>query len=497
MAQTSNVTSRQQRPEFMTLFTLGLALFWPLFRHATFLMVLYPTQSTSLPGNLSVTAHGLVLICLAALIFVGLLFHGRLNRLVIHPSFSLISGLLGSCAVVLAQGMIAGVFPPAFLWASAVLAACGIIGLYTSWARQCCATFNCTTATLIGLSFFLSYLLFSRGALLENFIGPNAMAFTMPLGSAICCAMLNLNAARYGLANETYGHADKPDSCRIISLPALMIAAFLVMGAAVRGIVDVQAANAGARYPLSLVLAGLLSIACFSYAWVADHNKGTTSESVKLERFALECWMALALVFLGGLFSFFVLDNQIGGGDVVVISRTMLEFVLWLLLCGMAHYRNLSAVWVSLTYGMTATVVSWFLSYVVIPHTVAFNGQGTLSPAAFVLVVIFAVATTMLLCFGVYLIANSPTRADTANIGQQEAVGDSRGIKLVPNSNLALLTQREHDVAQLYARGHSLGKVADELGITKSTAQSHIKNVYRKLDVHSRDDLIELIDSNA
>ena len=74
---------------------------------------------------------------------------------------------------------------------------------------------------------------------------------------------LSLNTARYGLANETHEHDNKPDSCRIISLPALIIAAFLAMGAAVRGIVDVQAVNAGARYPLSLVLAGLLSIACF------------------------------------------------------------------------------------------------------------------------------------------------------------------------------------------------------------------------------------------
>ena len=48
-------------------------------------------------------------------------------------------------------------------------------------------------------------------------------------------------------------------------------------------------------------------------------------------------------------------------------------------------------------------------------------------------------------------------------------------------------------VVELYTRGRSLGKVADELGITKSTAQSHIKNAYRKLGVHSRDELIELV----
>ena len=38
--------------------------------------------------------------------------------------------------------------------------------------------------------------------------------------------------------------------------------------------------------------------------------------------------------------------------------------------------------------------------------------------------------------------------------------------------------------------GYSLTKVADELFISKSTAQTHAKSIYRKLDIHSKNELI-------
>ena len=55
------------------------------------------------------------------------------------------------------------------------------------------------------------------------------------------------------------------------------------------------------------------------------------------------------------------------------------------------------------------------------------------------------------------------------------------------------LSKREAEVAWLFAQGYSLSKVASTLFISIGTAQSHIKNVYRKLGVHNKDELIELI----
>lgn len=48
------------------------------------------------------------------------------------------------------------------------------------------------------------------------------------------------------------------------------------------------------------------------------------------------------------------------------------------------------------------------------------------------------------------------------------------------------LTARETDTLRLIARGYSYKEVADMLGVSVSTIQTHIKNMYRKLSVNSR-----------
>ena len=49
----------------------------------------------------------------------------------------------------------------------------------------------------------------------------------------------------------------------------------------------------------------------------------------------------------------------------------------------------------------------------------------------------------------------------------------------------AMLTAREIDVVRLLAEGCTYSRVAQRLGISEHTVCSHIKNVYRKLDVHT------------
>ena len=47
------------------------------------------------------------------------------------------------------------------------------------------------------------------------------------------------------------------------------------------------------------------------------------------------------------------------------------------------------------------------------------------------------------------------------------------------------LTAREADVLRLLARGRTYVQAAAELGMSAHTVGSHVKNAYRKLDVHS------------
>jgi DNA-binding NarL/FixJ family response regulator len=47
------------------------------------------------------------------------------------------------------------------------------------------------------------------------------------------------------------------------------------------------------------------------------------------------------------------------------------------------------------------------------------------------------------------------------------------------------LTSREVELLQLLARGCTYIQVADRLGTSVHTVESHVKNAYRKLNVHS------------
>jgi len=46
------------------------------------------------------------------------------------------------------------------------------------------------------------------------------------------------------------------------------------------------------------------------------------------------------------------------------------------------------------------------------------------------------------------------------------------------------LTSREAQVLRLIARGCTYVQIADQLGMSVNTVGTHIKNAYRKLDVH-------------
>ncbi|MEY8561608.1 LuxR C-terminal-related transcriptional regulator [Eggerthellaceae bacterium 3-80] len=58
-----------------------------------------------------------------------------------------------------------------------------------------------------------------------------------------------------------------------------------------------------------------------------------------------------------------------------------------------------------------------------------------------------------------------------------------------------LLSDREMDVLTLYALGHTQKKVAEELHITPATAHTHIKRIYGKCGMHSRQEILEYLEA--
>jgi DNA-binding NarL/FixJ family response regulator len=59
-----------------------------------------------------------------------------------------------------------------------------------------------------------------------------------------------------------------------------------------------------------------------------------------------------------------------------------------------------------------------------------------------------------------------------------------------PQLNTAKLTPREIDILWGIAKGFSYAEIADHLGLSRQTVPGHIKNIYRKLEVHTRGEAV-------
>lgn len=87
----------------------------------------------------------------------------------------------------------------------------------------------------------------------------------------------------------------------------------------------------------------------------------------------------------------------------------------------------------------------------------------------------------------------TPTRSAELFEGEQ-ATGDldaARRAKVVSVAAACGLGEREKEVLTLLLEGCSASEVASAMVVANGTAKSHIRHVYKKLGVHSRDELFE------
>ena len=56
------------------------------------------------------------------------------------------------------------------------------------------------------------------------------------------------------------------------------------------------------------------------------------------------------------------------------------------------------------------------------------------------------------------------------------------------------LSEREVEVMGYLSKGRGVSFTAEQLGLSQNTVKAYAKSLYKKLDVHSREELIDLVD---
>lgn len=106
-----------------------------------------------------------------------------------------------------------------------------------------------------------------------------------------------------------------------------------------------------------------------------------------------------------------------------------------------------------------------------------------LDPAALSILALFLFVPAVL-CLG----------TDVFTVDAPEPVrGDERALDLESFGAAYGLTPREQEVLELWVFGSQLDSVAEQLGVSKNTAKTHVAHIYRKAGVSTREELFGLV----
>lgn len=76
-----------------------------------------------------------------------------------------------------------------------------------------------------------------------------------------------------------------------------------------------------------------------------------------------------------------------------------------------------------------------------------------------------------------------------------EGEGDAAALARIASEHG--LSQRETDVLGLLVKGRDIHRIAEALFISTNTVRTHTRNIYRKLGIHSRQELLDMLDAEA
>lgn len=187
------------------------------------------------------------------------------------------------------------------------------------------------------------------------------------------------------------------------------------------------------------------------------------------------------------------------GGSAITAGSHCFDILTWIALSDIAYTRDLSPMRV-FGLGRAANTggiaLGWTGSFLLL------GGSSLDSPAllALSLGIVFVLILTATLIFterNIFAAGEFP--ADPAIAPQLPSGQDQNGLGHWRQRCLAIarsrgLSPREEEVMLLLARGHGIQYVQNALVITYSTAKAHTNHIYKKLGIHSRQELIDLVE---
>ncbi|MDR3307484.1 MAG: helix-turn-helix transcriptional regulator, partial [Coriobacteriales bacterium] len=192
---------------------------------------------------------------------------------------------------------------------------------------------------------------------------------------------------------------------------------------------------------------------------------------------------------------------------VISLSSSIFDFLVWCLLAFIVFQKRISS---TIVFGfgrgifMAGCAVGWFIGSNIIPALSGSNGE-----TACYIVLAFLILVSATLVFSekdfdrlftpiaegelnlddLRAEEDAPPRANELPTPERPYIVACRSI-----GENARLSVREQDILELLALGRGSDNIAKKLSISLNTVRTHTHNIYAKLDVHSRQELVDLIE---
>ena len=477
---------------------IGMALFWPLLRRNVLFHVL-GGHDASLTGMTPLFC--LYLACLTALV-VLVVYRCKHNRDITLNNRNALIAIFSAQAllkVISCTLQLEGVVATIAAVADALLFPAVFVSLTLLWASYVCKLSLSRAAIVSVGGFILSFLIQQIGWLPRPV--PEIITAFLPVISLGILVILNeiAGSGKIAAENTAATSVETPTSFTWHSDRAIIVLMLSLLASSVlRGVVNGGVDSALASPPLTQDILSIVYSGIFL---------GFMATPVAHKRKLSMIWPLTMVVLFAGilLMMLFGSGHDSLGSAIMMMGRTCLSVLLWLLLVGEVHQTHVNPIFVFSCCFLGCDILSSLLGYLIVPALVSLAGidAANLAPA-------LAAGMALVMMAASVFAFTAPAFAEKT--GSSDSTPSVPGIPDTSASDKSslpqtdplqhnldsisatyFLTEKESEVAALLAAGNSQKRIAEELGISIGTVQTHLKNIYRKLNIHTRQELIDLV----
>ncbi|MEG0503206.1 MAG: LuxR family transcriptional regulator [Raoultibacter sp.] len=175
---------------------------------------------------------------------------------------------------------------------------------------------------------------------------------------------------------------------------------------------------------------------------------------------------------------------------IAAVGYKLFDVLFWCVLVGIAH-NNRCNIWGVFGLGMFANLGGMGLGMAAGWAFSLFSVWQEFDRALMVCILMFALVIVVILILPESLVAQFISHGSKKGT---TSLGDSLADRCLIIAQQCGLTTREREVLGLLAQGRTQVVIAKKLGISEGTAHTHIVHVYQKTNVHSQQELIDIVE---